>query len=122
MSFLVTTSAERDEVPVGIGSHPTPRLHVMNLEILRRPAVLASPAVPLEDLLSKFLVSFPIQSKAGPFLTQGSHEAFCSPSRKLTFIGPGSMSNIRFIESSTASRLLSSLAPARKSAQIISKQ
>jgi hypothetical protein len=41
----------------------------MNLEILRRSAVLASPAVALQDLFAKFVVSLLIESKARPSLT-----------------------------------------------------
>jgi len=63
MRFAGACCAERDEVPIGTGSHPTPRLDVMHLEILGGSAVLAFPAVSLEDLFSKFVTSLPIQSK-----------------------------------------------------------
>ena len=101
--FLVTTSAERDEVPLGIVSQPAPGLDVMNVEVLGRSAVLASPAVPREHLFSKFLVSVPIESKAGPSLAQRGHEAFRNPSRNVTFMALGSSSNIRLIDSSKLS-------------------
>jgi len=119
----VTAGAKCYQIFEGVVSQSTPRLDVMNVEILRRSAVLASPAVALEDLFAKFVVSLAIQSKARSLLTQRTHEAFCSLSRKVTFIGPGNSSNIRLIESSKLSfSLLSWVAPARKSAQIISKQ
>ena len=84
-------------------SQSTPRLDVMNLEILRRSTVLASPAVPLQDLFAKFVVGLSFQSKARSLSTQYTHEAFCSLSRKVTFIGPGNNSNIRLIDSSKLS-------------------
>ena len=91
----VTAGAKCYQIFESIVSQSAPGLNVMNLEILRRSAVLAPPAVSLEDLFAKFAVSLSIESKAPSLLTQGAHEAFCSLSRKVTFIGPGNSSNIR---------------------------
>ena len=91
MHIPMTADAKCYQVFESVVSQSAPRLDVMNLEILRRSAVLASPAVSLQNLFAKFIVGLPIQSKAGPFLTHGSHEAFCSPSRKLTCMASGSI-------------------------------
>jgi len=99
----MTADAKCYQIFESVVSQPAPGLNVMNLEILRRSAVLASPAVPLEDLFSKLVVSLPIESKAGPSLVQGSHEAFRNPSRNVTFMALGSSSNIRLIDSSKLS-------------------
>lgn len=99
----VTAGAKCYQIFEGVVSQSPPRLDVMNLEIVRRSAVLASPAVSLQDLFTKFVVSLAIQSKARSLLTQKTHEAFCSLSRKVTFIGPGNSSNIRLIDSSKLS-------------------
>ena len=123
MHIPMTAGTKCYQILQSVVSQSPPRLNVMNLEILRRSTVLAPPAVPFQDPFAKFLVSASIESKARSLLTQCTHEAFCSLSRKVTFIGPGNSSNIRLIDSSRLSfSLLSWVAPARKSAQIISRQ
>ncbi len=99
----MTRGAQCNQVPFRVGSQSAPRSDVMNLEVLRRSAVLALPAVAFQNLFAKFVVSLPIESKARSLLTQCTHEAFCSPSRKVTFIGPGNNSNIRLMDSSKLS-------------------
>lgn len=64
VDFAVTRSAERNQVPPRVASQPAPGLDVMDVEVLRRSAVLASPAVPVEDLFSKLVVSLPIKWRA----------------------------------------------------------
>ena len=119
----VTAGAKCYQIFEGVVSQSTPGLDVMNLETLRRSAALAPPTVSLQNLFAKFVIGLSIQSEASSSLTHNAHEAFCSPSRKVTCIGPGNSSNIRLIDSSKLSfSLLSWVAPARKSAQIISKQ
>jgi hypothetical protein len=88
--ILVTADAQCYQIFEGVVSQPAPGLNVMHLEVLGRSAVLAFPAVPLEHLFSKLVVSLPIESKAGPSLAQGSHEAFRNPSRNVTFMAFGS--------------------------------
>ncbi len=66
----MTTDAKRYQVFEGVVSQPASRLEMMNLEILRRSAVLAFPAVSLENLFAKFVVSLSIESKASLSLTQ----------------------------------------------------
>ncbi len=103
MHILVTADAQCYQISESVVSQPAPGNDVMHLKVLRRSAVLASPAVPLEHLFSKFLVSLPIESKAGPSLVQGGHEAFRNPSRNVTFMALGSSSNMRLIDSSKLS-------------------
>jgi len=62
--ILVTADAQCYHIFEGFGSQPVPGLDVMNLKVLRRSAVLASPAAPPEDLFSKLVISLPIKSGA----------------------------------------------------------
>jgi len=88
--ILMTADAQCYQIFESVVSQPAPGNDVMHLKVLGRSAVLAFPAVACEHLFSKFLVSLPIESKAALFLTQGGHEAFRNPSRKLTFMAFGS--------------------------------
>jgi hypothetical protein len=48
----MTCAAKSDEILLNITSQSASRLHVMNLEIFRRSASLASPAVAFENRLA----------------------------------------------------------------------
>ena len=50
MPHLVASSAERDEISVGIVAQLAPRRDVMDLKLVCGSAVLAAPAVALEHL------------------------------------------------------------------------
>src|SRR5437667_12871855 len=97
---------------------------MMNLKIRKAAAGLTSPSIPLQDFSTELLVGFGRKPQAGMFASDRIHAAsleicdknacFCSPGRNL---------KNRAMECSKMSGLpVSRLAPARKSAQIISKQ
>jgi hypothetical protein len=59
-------TAKSDEVFFHITSQMASRLPMMDLEISRTSASLASPAVACEHLLAKLLVRIPVQSNPRP--------------------------------------------------------
>jgi hypothetical protein len=63
----VTLRAHADEILVGILALPAPVLNVMDLEPGYRPALLASPAVSLQDLPAQCLVGIRIELNPGTF-------------------------------------------------------
>jgi hypothetical protein len=60
VSVLVALGAKCDEILSGIIAQAAPRLNVMDLKILRSPARLATPAVPLQDLMTELMVDFSV--------------------------------------------------------------
>jgi hypothetical protein len=52
MDLSMTCAAKSDEILLNVTSQSASRLHVMNLEIFRRSASLASPAVAFENRLA----------------------------------------------------------------------
>ena len=59
--------AKSDEILSRIIAQAAPRLNVMDLKIFRSPADLATPAVPLQDLMAELTVGFSVQLQAWPF-------------------------------------------------------
>ena len=99
-------------------------LPVVHLEIRHRAAGLTPPAVATQDLLTKIFVRHGIQPQAGGFRANHCHDAFSRRfSRKACWCSPGKNLKKRLIEYNSVSGFWSPrLAPARKSAQIISRQ
>src|ERR1700739_2156917 len=99
-------------------------LLVVHLKIRHRATGLTSPAIATQGLLAQTLVRTRIQPQAWGFWANCSQDAFSRKfSRKLRWCSPGKNSKNRVIENRSISGLGSSrLAPARKSAQIISRQ
>ena len=56
MSSPVTARAECNQILRGVASHPAPRAHVMNLEVLRSAAVLAAPPVACERFAGELAI------------------------------------------------------------------
>jgi hypothetical protein len=80
--LTVTSSAERDEVLLGIVSGVAAKLFVMDFQVGHRAARLTSPAIPTEHLLSEILVRHPIQPPALGLRANWAHDAFSlKPSR-----------------------------------------
>jgi hypothetical protein len=63
MDFSMTHTAKSYEIFFHIGSQTTSPLDVMDLQILRTSASLASPAIAVEYLLAKPLIGIRIQAK-----------------------------------------------------------
>jgi hypothetical protein len=60
MDFSMTHTAKSYEIFFHIASQTTSLLDVMDLEIFRTSASLASPAIALEHLLTKPLIGIPV--------------------------------------------------------------
>jgi hypothetical protein len=60
VDFSMAYAAEGDEIFFHISSKSAARLHMMNLQICRTPASLASPAIALEHLLAQPAIRVPV--------------------------------------------------------------
>src|SRR5712692_1921178 len=97
----------------------------MDLQYAQAPAELAAPSIPLQHLLAQPPVGFPVQLQTWAPGVRSGHDAFRTRSRNCLRCGWGRKSTRRARERNRAFPLLLSglrLAPARKSAQIISRQ
>ena len=124
MHIRVTCGTERDQILLGIVSGLASMLFMVDFKVQPRAASLASPVVPLQNLSTELLVRFRIQPKTRMFRPDGAHEARPSKcSRNACFCSPGRNLKNCWIDCSSISGFPPSrFAPARKSAQIISRQ
>jgi hypothetical protein len=121
---FVASRAQRDQIRILVRALLTAQLFVVDLQILSRAADLACPVVPLHHPLTKLLVRVGIQPQAWALRKHSDHEGFWTKwDRNCCRCSPGRNLKNRVIELSKISGLpLSRFAPARKSAQIISRQ
>ena len=69
VTFAMTTDAKRNQVVHHITTEVAPGLHVMNLQAFHGTALLAPPAISLQEPESGFFVLFRAQFKPGLLLT-----------------------------------------------------
>jgi hypothetical protein len=124
MHLRVACRAQRNQVLLGVGSRMTTELPVVYFKIRHRSTGLTSPAISTQDLLSQPLIRDQIQPQAGRFGPRRAHDALSlRPPRNACCCSPGKNLKNLVIEYSNISGFpLSRLAPAKKSAQIISRQ
>ena len=123
VSVLVALDAKSYQILGRVIAQSAPRLNVMDLKILHAPARLATPAVSLQDFAAELAISFRIKPQAWPFGSDPRQSVTCTSSRSCFLCGFGRPITSRVREGNRASWLpASKLTPARKSAQIISKQ
>ena len=123
MCFLMARCAEGNQILGSVIAQSTPRLNVMDLKILHAPAPLASPAVSLQDFTAKLAISFTFKPQAWTLGADPLQSVTCTSSRSCFRCGFGRPMTNRVRQGNKASRLSASkLTPARKSAQIISRQ
>ena len=103
MTFSVTTDAQCNQIVRDIPAKLASRLYVMNLQVLHGTAVLASPTISFKHLISDRGVFFRLQFESWLLLPKA---------HRIHWV----------VHNELYGRDSSSLAPARKSAQIISKQ
>jgi len=122
--LLVTIHAQRDQVRFVVVAAPAPEFQMMYLQLIHRAARLTPPAIAMEDLLPQPLVRRRIQPQARRVGPHRAHDAFSlRPPRNACCCSPGrNLKNLVIEYCSISGFPLSMLAPARKSAQIISKQ
>jgi hypothetical protein len=98
-------------------------LNVMDLKIFHAPARLTSPAISLQDFPAELTISFRIKPQAGPLGADPCQSVACTSSNSCFLCGFGRPMISRVRQGNRVSRLpASKLTPARKSAQIISRQ
>ena len=116
--------AQRNHVELRIVSRLTSEPLVVNLQVPHRPTILTSPIVPFEHLQTEFFVSIRVKLDSGRLWADAVHEAFpLTCSRNACLSCPGrNLKNLVMDCSRISGLLFSKLAPARKSAQIISRQ
>ena len=123
MSFLVASSAKRYQILRRVVAQPTPPLQVMDLKIFHSPARLATPAVSLQDCTAQLAISFRVKSQPRPSGADPRQSATWTFSKSCFRCDSGRPAISRVRADKRASWFpVSKLAPARKSAQIISKQ
>jgi hypothetical protein len=123
VSALVTLDAKSYEILSRVITQTAPRLNVMDLKILHPPTPLAAPAISLQDFPAELAISFRIKPQAGPLGSDSLQSVTCTSSRSFLRCGFGRPMTSRMRQGNRASRLpASNLTPAKKSAQIISKQ
>src|SRR6266849_8662643 len=123
MQVVVALGAGRDQILQGIVAHPTARLDVVHLKLGDAPAKLAAPPIALQHLPAQPSIGFRVKSQSRASWAKWHHEAFRTCSRNSCCLGCGKNPKSRPSEISKASGFpFSRLAPARKSAQIISRQ
>ena len=124
MQFLMATRAQGNQVREGIVALTTAQLLVVDLKALPRTTDLTLPAIAAQYLFSELLVALGIKPRARALGANPIHEAFPFTScRKACRCSPGRNLKNRDMDCrSTVGSSFSRFAPARKSAQIISRQ
>ncbi len=69
VTFAVTADAKRNQVVHHIATELAPAFYVMDLQALHGTALLAPPAISLQDLVSDYCVFFRVQLEPRLFLT-----------------------------------------------------
>ena len=121
---FMATRAQGNQVQFVIGTLLTAQLLVVDLQVLSGTTDLASPAIPAQYLFSELFVGLGIKPQARSLGSNPVHEAFSVTScRKACRCSPGRNLKNRDMDCrSTVGSSFSRFAPARKSAQIISRQ
>jgi len=120
----MAVSAKGIQVQIVIVSLPDAQLLVVDLQVLSGTTDLAFPAIPTQYLFSEVFVELGIKLQTRSLGSNSLHEAFAVTScRKACLCSPGRNLKNRDIDcGSTVGSSFSRFAPARKSAQIISRQ
>ena len=123
VSVLVALDTKSYKILSRIIAQAASWLDVMDLETLDAPAPLATPAVSLQDFAAKLAISLKVKLQAWSSGTDPSQSVTWTFSSNCFLSGFGRPMTSRVREGNRASWLpASKLTPARKSAQIISRQ
>jgi hypothetical protein len=123
VGVLVAFDAKSYEILCRIIAELASRLNMMDLKILHSPARLTTPAISFQNFEAKLAISLGLKPQAGPHCTDLLQNPTCTSSRSCFRCGFGRPMTSRVRQGNRASWLpASKLTPARKSAQIISKQ
>ena len=123
VGVLVALDTKSYQILGRVIAQSAPRLNVMDLKIFHAPARLATPAISLQNFAAELAISFRIKPQAWPLGADPRQSVTCTSSRSCFLCGFGRPMTSRVRQGNRASRLpASKLTPARKSAQIISRQ
>ena len=123
VSVLVALDAESYEILGRVITPSASPQNVMDLKIFHASTPLAMPGVALQYFLAELAIRFWIKPQSGPLCLDPFQSVTCTSSRSCFLCGFGRPMTSRVRQGNSASRLpASKLTPARKSAQIISKQ
>src|SRR5450631_4474938 len=124
MDPSMARGAECDQIFFGVVARVAAKVFVVDLQVGHSSTRLTAPAIATQDLPSKSVVCCRIQPQAHGLLANRVHEAvLLKPSRNDARCSWGrNLKNLVIEKSSVSGSPLSRLAPARKSAQIISRQ
>ena len=123
VDVLVALGAKSYEILCQVVPQVAPPLNVMDLKTFHPPTPLATPAISLQDFMAELTISFKVKLQAWSFRTNAGQSVTWILSRSRLICGLGRPSTSRVSAGRRASWLpVSELTPARKSAQIISKQ
>jgi hypothetical protein len=123
MDSAMAIIAKGDQILGYIFTQRTSPADVVNLEKPWASAALTPPPIPLKNLAAKVSVGMRIQAQPSPSRRSMVHNSHCVRWENSAFCGSGSSEYNRVSARSNDSDLpLSICAPARKSAQIISRQ
>lgn len=117
-------TAKGDEIFFHIASETASPLYMMDVQVFRTAAVLASPAIARKHLPAKRSIGILVESKPRLSRARRIHDAFGIRSKNSCLCEFGSSKYIRLSAKSRNSGPPSAsiVAPARKSAQIISRE
>jgi len=79
MGKPVAIGAQSDQIWFGIVSQSAGWMHVVNLKIIKPPAPLTTPTIPIDHLPAQFGVGFQIEPKPRALWEGTIHEAPSSP-------------------------------------------
>jgi hypothetical protein len=120
---VMTPAAEHDEIFFAVRPQPASPNYVMDLELIAPAAVLAFPAVPLQDIHLQLAVTLGVEPKPPSVSKVATHADRLMSHKNCCWCEAGrNPKNRRSDVNSTSGLPFSRFAPARKSAQIISRQ
>jgi hypothetical protein len=123
VSVLVALGAKSYEILSRIITQSAPPLDVMDLKIFHAPAQLATPSISFQNFPAESAVIFGLKPQAWSSCSDFFQSVPCTSSSSCFRCGFGSAMTSRIRQGKRASWLpVSKLTPARKSAQIISRQ
>jgi hypothetical protein len=123
VSVRVALDAQDYQILGRVVTQSASRPDMMDLKTLDAPARLATPPISREHLAAESAISSRIKPQSWPFGADPSQSVTCASSRSCFLCGFGRPITSRVREVNRASWFpASKLTPARKSAQIISKQ
>jgi hypothetical protein len=123
MNVFVAPSTKSDQILGSVIAQSTSWLNVVDLKILHAPARLTTPAVSHQNVTAELAISLRVKPQPWPSGTNFGQSVTCTSSRSCFLCGFGRPMTSRVRQGNRVSRLpASKLTPARKSAQIISRQ